>query len=63
MLETIKTKINDSPFISFEQYFQNYVMKIQDTNIDNEVAFLMRNNSLTTVLLNKVMNSEVKEYL
>lgn len=63
MLETVKQLINDSPFITFEQYFHQYVMNVQDVNIDNEVAFMIQNNDISPMLLNQVMNSEVGEYL
>lgn len=60
MLETIKKAIEEVPFISFEEYFTNYVMAVQDVNIDNEVSFMLRNNSLTTLALDKLINNEVE---
>lgn len=62
MLETIKQSIKNAPFITFEQYFIEYVMQMQDTNIDNEVTFMLHNNSLTTKSLDKLINSEVTTY-
>lgn len=62
MLETVKQIINESPFISFEQYFTQYVMDVQDASIDAEVAFLLRNNSVTCLLLNRVMNQQLGGY-
>ena len=61
MLETIKSCIVNSPFITFEQYFVLYVMQMQDANIDNEVAFLLRNNSLSTLSIDRLINSEVNK--
>ena len=62
MLETVKQLINKSPFISFEQHFTQYVMDVQDANIDAEVTFLLRNNSVTCLLLNKVINQQLGGY-
>ena len=59
MLDTIKQTIKEVPFISFEEYFLRYVMKMQDDNIDNEVSFLLRNNFLSTLSLDRLINSEV----
>lgn len=61
MLETVKKTMADAPFISFGQYFIEYVFKVQDANIDNEVSFLLRNNSIDANFLDKLMNQEVKE--
>lgn len=59
MLETVKTTIKNVPFITFEEYFIQYVMYMQDANIDNEVTFVMRNNSLTPLAVDKLIHNEV----
>lgn len=61
MLETVKHAIQNAPCITFGQHFIEYVMRIQDKNIDDEVTFLFRNNSIDPLFLNKVMNIEMKE--
>lgn len=59
MLETVKATIQNVPFISFEEHFTNYVMYMQDVNIDNEVTFLLRNNVLTPLAIDRLINGEV----
>jgi len=58
MLETVKQTIIESPCISFGRYFTEYVLDIQDRNIDNEVTFLLRNNNIDINLFNRVMNKQ-----
>ncbi len=60
MLETVK-KLISSPYIKYEQFFQNYVMKMQDEAIENEVAFLLRNNFPSANSMIKLINKEVGE--
>ncbi len=60
MLEVIKHIIKELPCISFEQYFQNYVMKVQDSSIDSEVSFLIRNNFPSINSMIKLINQEVE---
>lgn len=63
MLETVKQVIEDSPFITFEQYFTRYVFEIQDSNIDNEFAFMLRHNSIDSHFLEVIINNELKGVL
>ena len=63
MLETLKQTMNDLPCISFEEYYQRYVMDVQDTSIDSEVSYLLRNNSMSSVIINKVINREVEGFV
>jgi len=60
MLETMKQTIINLPSITFEQYFTEYVMQIQDTNIDNEVSFLLRNNFLSSLDIDKLTSNELR---
>ena len=58
MLETVKATIANSPFISFDQYFLQYVFEIQDKNIDNEISFLLRNNNMNIPTIMRMLNIE-----
>lgn len=60
MLETVKSTINNLPSISFEEYYTQYVMQMQDMNIDNEVSFLLRNNCLTSLDIDKLSFKELR---
>ncbi len=64
MLETIKECI-EAPYISFEQYFINYVISVQDTNIDNEMSFLCKHNFLNVnsmIRLSSVVQKELESF-
>lgn len=60
MLETVQKIIEEVPCISFESYFQEYVMKVQDASIDEEVSFLFRNNFPSANSMIKLINQEVE---
>ena len=57
-LPTILSEIKRSPYISFEEYFQSYVISVQDTLIDEEMRFLSRNNFLSIRAIERLLNSE-----
>lgn len=60
MLETVKDIIKNAPCISFEEYFQQYVMKFQDSSIEREAAtFLLRNQFSSANSIMKIINKEV----
>lgn len=46
MLDTVKQYIKDVPDISFQEFFQMYVLSVQDSNIDREVSYLINRNIL-----------------
>lgn len=60
MFETVRQLIKE-PFISFEDYFQQYVMKVQDDVIDQEISFLLRNNFLSANAVMKLVNREIED--
>lgn len=60
MLETVKTLIEDGPFIyeSFKDYFSNYVCLVQDALIEEELKHIEKqigssNYNDLIVLMNK----------
>lgn len=46
MLETVKQAIDNLSDISFEEFYMQYVMSVQDTNIEREFSFLLDKNIL-----------------
>ena len=60
MLETVKSYINDSSDISFEDYYQNYIFEVQDRNIEAEVRSVKPNDILS---LDKLIARLHKELL
>lgn len=55
MLDSVKKfiKEEEKPFIF---YFNEYIIYIQDTLIDKEMAFLLRNNSVDIEFLSKLID-------
>jgi len=47
MLNTIKTYIKETPDIPFDEYYQRYIFKVQDTNIDAEVSSIKTDDILS----------------
>lgn len=61
MLETVRSYIaSDLPCISFEEYYVNYMMRMQDQNIDDELRFLLRNNFMDATVLDTLIESTYK---
>jgi hypothetical protein len=47
MLNTIKTYIKETPDIPFDEYYQRYIFKVQDANIDAEVSSVRTDDILS----------------
>lgn len=62
MLETIKQYIANVPNKSFNVFFQEYVIHVQDRDIKNEVDLFMLFNNPDIRKLNKQINSYHKEF-
>lgn len=39
-------KLQKSPYISFDHYFTEYVIEMQDMNIEDELRYICKNNLL-----------------
>lgn len=48
MLDTIREKIELVRSVNFEGYFTQYVMSVQDRNLELELKYLLKYNSLKT---------------
>jgi len=59
MLDTVKQMLAE-PFITFEQYYQNYIMSVQDESIEMEISFLLRNNFPSANSVMKLINQEIE---
>ena len=44
MLKTVKNRVLSEPEIPFGQFYLNYVMRVQDTNIDKSMKSLLKYN-------------------
>lgn len=62
MLATIKQGISDlqADTSSFQQYFTNYVMEVQDRNIDQELAYMLTHNVVDVQLVDRAITDAFK---
>lgn len=51
-----------SPYISFDQYFTNYVIEMQDMNIDDEIEYALKSNIFDSGAVIKISSSIQKEW-
>lgn len=58
MLTIVKKYIEALPDTSFEQFYVNYIMQVQDENIEREMEYLSSKNILNIPAME---NSIVKE--
>lgn len=47
MLKTVRNYIDQLPTCTFPEYYQNYIISIQDRNIDAEFKNLIKYNKLS----------------
>lgn len=62
MLETIKAEIQlqqSNP--NFDTFYNDYIMKIQDLGIDNEISFLFKKNKIDASNLCAVIEEDYKK--
>ena len=60
MLDTIKSYINATPNIPFDEYYQRYIFNVQDANIAAEVGSIKTNDILS---LDRLISKLHKELL
>ena len=60
MLKTIKNLIADMPDISFGEYYIQYIMQVQDENIDRELKSIIRDNRTDISYMSKLIEQTYK---
>lgn len=63
MLDTIKQYINNITDISFNEYYQSYIMQVQDRNIESELKHLSARNTLSLYTMDQLIADTVKEVI
>lgn len=61
MLDKIKKYISDLSDITFNEYYQSYVMQVQDRNIEFELKHLSSRNVLSIYTMDQLIADTVKE--
>lgn len=59
MFEIVMQRLADTPKCNFPQYFLQYVMSIQDSNIDSEFSYLLRHNTLDILNLDRLITDHL----
>lgn len=60
MLEQVKSCIESAPKESFEEYFNEYIMAVQDELLGAEFQYLEQHNSLDSVTMSKLIAESYK---
>ena len=60
MLETVKACIEDAPKTSFSEFFQEYVLSVQDFNIDREFKYLVNRNILGVTNMSALIQNTIE---
>ena len=59
MLDTVKDLIDEISNESedFETLFSKYVMELQDTNIDEEISYMLKHNVISVDMIDRSIHS------
>lgn len=57
MLEIVKSCIENLDTISFNLYFVNYIIKVQDINLENEFKYLESHNCMSISKVDKLISN------
>ncbi len=60
MLATVKTYIDELPDIPFDQYYQDYVCRVQDQNIRIEIDSLKSDDILSLEQILARLHKEIR---
>ena len=63
MLDTIKQYIKNISDITFNEYYQSYIMQVQDRNIESELKHLSARNVLSLYTMDQLIADTVKEVI
>lgn len=59
MLDTVKDLIDEisNESENFETLFSKYVMEMQDTNIDQEISYMLKHNVISVDMIDRSIHS------
>ena len=63
MLDTIKQYIKNISDITFNEYYQSYIMQVRDRNIESELKHLSARNVLSLYTMDQLIADTVKEMI
>lgn len=47
--------------VSFDEYFQSYVMRLQDDDINSQISYMLSHNVVSINLIDRAIVSAIKE--
>ena len=60
MLKTVEEYIENLEDIPFSLFYKQYIMEVQDDNIDKEVSYLMHSSQLNVLNLSALIDETAK---
>lgn len=59
MLEQVMSEIRRTPYISYTEFFAEYVMDVQDRQLEDEISFVLKNNELDVKSLHRLIDEDL----
>ena len=61
ILSSVRSKLNRLPDVSFQEFFTDYIIQVDNESINNEMNSLVRMNKLDVMGLDKLVNKYLME--
>lgn len=61
MLENVKKQINKRVRKTFEEKYIDYVLSVQEVNLELEIDFFKRHNKMDVLQLDRMISLEINE--
>lgn len=61
ILSSVRKTLNNLPNVSFQEFFTDYIIQVDNESINNEMNSLVRMNKLDVMGLDKLVNKYLME--
>ena len=61
ILSSVRSKLKRLPDVSFQEFFTDYIIQVDNESINNEMNSLVRMNKLDVMWLDKLVNKYLME--
>lgn len=61
ILSSVRKQLNNLPNVSFQEFFTDYIIQVDNESINNEMNSLVRMNKLDVMGLDKLVNKYLME--
>lgn len=61
ILSSVRSKLKRLPDVSFQEFFTDYIIRVDNESINNEMNSLVRMNKLDVMGLDKLVNKYLME--